>query len=163
MNAILTYTIILSLPVFLLSAGGENTGTPAAVAQYCNSTYNFCVKYPESLLPVRHLLPDDGGIVLRPQDELSEVTVSGIPSAPGIAPQALFEAALKKFPGEVTVISSAFGDDYYEAYFLHGSVSYFHRGFFFQNHYIRLAARVPVSRPWLMERLKEDVVVKFDR
>lgn len=165
MNPILTYTIILSLPVLFLTSGYEKSQTPLTVGQYCNSTYNFCVKYPESLLPVRKLLPDDSGIVLRTEDELSEVRVSAVPGAPAIAPQALFEAALKKFSGEVTVISSAFGDDYYEAYFLDAGAGtgYFHRVFYFPRHYIRLVARVPVSRPWLIERLKEDVIVQFDK
>jgi len=165
MNTILTYTFLLSLPVLFHSAGYEKSQTPRAVHQYCNSEYNYCVKYPESLLPLKEEFTDGTGIRLKTKDQLSDVSVRAIPSQPGKTPKALFEAALEKFSGEITVISSSFGDDYYEAQFLDvtGGANYLYRVDYLPNHYIRLVARVPAGRPWLIERLKEDVVVQFDK
>lgn len=165
MTAILTYTILFCLSFFPQFAGYRYTPETDVATNHCSSTYNFCVNYPASLLPVKELLPDDTGIRLKTRDLSSEVTVQAIPGHPGMTPKALFEATLEKISGEVTVISSAFGDDYYEAQFLDvtGGANYLHRVDYLPKHYIRLIARVPAGRPWLIERLKEDVTVQFDR
>lgn len=136
------------------------------IERYCNEHYRFCVKYPESLLPHRQELPDGTGIGLQPYDRSALVTARADVRGAHYEPRAYFFAQLAVLPEgrqELSVIDTIFGTDYYEALFAWEQQSVFHQAFFFDTHCVVLIARAPLSKPWLLKRIREDVKLEFPR
>jgi|FLYL01.1.fsa_nt_gi hypothetical protein len=136
------------------------------LGRYCNERFGFCLKYPESLLPHRQELPGGIGIGLQPYDRSGLVTARADVYGANYSPREYFAAQLAVLPATsqgISIIDTIFGADYYEALFTWEDESLFHQAFFFDTHCVVLIARVPLSKPWLLRRIREDVKLEFPR
>jgi hypothetical protein len=132
--------------------------------RYCNARYAFCVEYPASLLPEKQLLADFGGIRLKTSDLSCEVEVLVVPRAPEQTPKDIFDTWVKGLASPEkppTVLNYLFAYDFYESYFTFRERNYFHRSYSLEGYFVRLVISVPANRPFLMQRLREDVKMVF--
>lgn len=154
----------LSVFFFIHFTEGNDKRLQAPAERYCNRSFNYCVKYPGSLLPHKQELPGSSGIALQPADRTALVTVWADTAAAGQSPKIYFERYLNRLPGggdDLIIFDTIFGADYYEAYFNWQSESLFHQAFFFERYCVSLIARVPGNHPWLLQRIREEVRLEF--
>ncbi len=177
MKLLMQFAIILILPFMFVSAPEtQNTSAPAeglnlnlllnspAEGRYCNSRFEFCVSYPEKLLPGQKVSDNDDGVILSTADRLTEVSIGGSFNVLQWSPKELYQFNLESLHGgkPVKEISSEFGDDFYESYFLaDDGMSYYHRAIFIKHYYILLIIKAPVNQPEMMQRLREEVAIDF--
>ena len=134
--------------------------------RYCNSLFHFCVKYPESLLPYRELLPDSSGIGLQPFNRSALVTVRGDRTAAGRSPRAYFQEyqnTLASLQKPLNILDTLYGADYYEAYFTWQTESLFHQAFFFEDYCVIMIVRVPIDQPLLLKQIRSEVQLEFEQ
>ncbi|MAT53722.1 MAG: hypothetical protein CMN32_04530 [Saprospirales bacterium] len=156
---------LLALSLAFPEGGKAPVEDSAAFARYCNPVFRFCVKYPESLLPHQQVLPDSSGIGLQPYDRSALVTVRGDRQAAGKTPRTYFAEqldALTPLQGQLSLLDTLYGDDYYEAYFTWQTESIFHQAFFFDEYCVIMIARVPTNRPILLKQIREEVKLEFE-
>ncbi|MCB0519748.1 MAG: hypothetical protein H6577_16655 [Lewinellaceae bacterium] len=129
-------------------------------AQYCNNRFDYCLDYPNSLLPDRYLSPQSDTLLLKSVGQIAEVSVMGKLGKTGSTPERVFEKNLQFIiskNGKATVISTLFGEDFYEANFLCGDFTYQQKAAFSETRSALFTIKVPVNRPELMVRLKADL------
>ncbi|HFA49538.1 MAG TPA: hypothetical protein ENJ95_11040 [Bacteroidetes bacterium] len=161
MNAALLWSLFLT-NAFTPSPPGN----PAQTASpYCNEKFAFCAEYPSSILNFEATLVQDNGIVLKSTDGLSEVVIAGYQSAFNKSTEESFRISIQNLlpPGkQPTIISSLFGEDFYECFFMIGHNMYFHRSYHFDDHFVRVEIRTPINRPHTMEKLREGISIDFN-
>lgn len=155
-----------ALAVWLvLHAAGAAPREAGFAERYCNEQYAYCVRYPGSLFPHKQLLSDSSGIGLQPYDRSALVTVRGDRQAAAKTPRAYFQEqlqALAPLQGQLNVLDTLYGADYYEAYFTWQTESIFHQAFFFDDYCVIMIARVPTSRPNLLKQIRAEVQLEFE-
>ena len=164
MKLLLNLAIIMGLPLLFVGVRKESKSYSHSKAQYCNTRFEFCVNYPAPLLPEQRVSDNDDGVILKTTDRSSQVSVYGSFNVFKWTPKDLFEFTIKELPGgggDIKVLTSLFGDDFYECAFLHGTSQYYHRGYFVKDRYVQMVAQTPVNRPEMMSRLREDVTVQL--
>ncbi len=152
-----------------LCAGFSSFSQNAAEPQpgsYCNENFNFCANYPSDLLPFKAVLTQNNGIVLRSDDGLTEVIIAGYRRSEPVA-ESTEEAFLASIQqqieqhGDPKVISSLFGEDFYECSFIIGLNFSYHKSYYLEGHYVRLEIKTPVSNPVMLESLRARINVDF--
>ena len=132
---------------------------------WCNPNYNFCVKYPVSLLPLQNLLAYGEGVLLKTNDALSSVNVFAAPLPSGLTPQELYANTLLTITGTTerpAFQTTIFGDDYHVAFFMWENNSYYQKSYFYKSYYIVMLFTTQVNKPELMTRLREDVELQLN-
>lgn len=153
------------LPGLLLISVFLSAGLSAQTSgNWCNEAFRFCVKYPASFLTHAETKINNEGIELRTYDGLSSVSVDVNPSYEILDPRELYNRVLVRITGtqeKPLFVTTVFGDDYYEAFFLSGLESYFLRSYIFRNYHILLTIKTPVNKPEIMTRLREDIDIQL--
>lgn len=88
-----------------------------------------------------------------------------VPRAPEQTPKDIFDIWVKGLASPEkppTVLNYLFAYDFYESYFTFRERNYFHRSYSLEGYFVRLVISVPANRPFLMQRLREDVKMVFD-
>ncbi len=135
--------------------------------RYCSQRFHYCLDYPASLFPNPFFSADEDSLIFKTPDQLGEVSVIGTVTDKKQDSHLAFEQRMRVLSASVTgqqvnILSIINGDDYYEVNFLYGSHWYHQKAGFYQNYDVLFTIRVPVNRPELMVRLKEDVSILFD-
>ena len=76
----------------------------------------------------------------------------------------VFEHEVQKLsaPGERSVlISSLFGEDFYECFFLVGPRTFYQKAYFFDHIMVRLSIQTTINQPKLMQKLRGEVSLYF--
>lgn len=136
-----------------------------AATQYCNNRFGYCLNYPASLFPERTLSVQSDTLILKSVGQIAEVKVVGKLGTTKEAPAAIFEKNLEVIShknGKANVISTLFGEDFYEANFLCGDFTFHQRANFSPTAAILLTITVPMNRPEMMVRAKSDIEIVFD-
>lgn len=155
--AILWATITFVFKPVVIRAQSENI-------PYCNKTYHFCARYPTSQLPFKAFLPGKKGIFLKSKDGFAEVTIRVYRQPGGKDTKTLFLESARKISAlqkEPKIISSLFGEDFYECFFMAGLHYYYHQSYHFADHFVRLEIKVPINKPGLMAILRTQVSLEF--
>ena len=163
MNILLIVSISL-----LVSFQTDQTSPPRQdPGLYCHDDFHFCARYPSAYLPNQSYLPSHNGIQLKTEDERGVVTIGGYPEKGDKNPREIFESRLIQLeqtalPDEKsTVVSSIFGEDFYECFFLIGRNYYYHQSFLFEGYYVLVEIKTPINRPDLMTTLHQQISLDF--
>jgi hypothetical protein len=165
-NHLKTIFSISTIP-FLLCLALTNLKAPdhAISQRYCNKRFEYCLDYPASLFPYSYFSPDEDSLVFRTADSLGLVTVIATMTDQKRNSHLVFDQRLRALTsrgGNANILSITNGDDYYEVSFLYGGHWYRQKAGFFRNYDVLFTIRVPVNRPEMMLRMKEDVGFFFD-
>jgi hypothetical protein len=151
--------------VVLLFFNGRSDGSPEEnPGRYCNALFHFCIQYPASLFSERLVYDDQSGILLKTADGLSQVEIRGSACQPCGSPSEVFRETIAKNTlsgNQPLIISTLFGDDFYEVLFVSEGRNFFQKCNFVAGGYVLEEISVPVNRPQLLARAREDVVVNF--
>ncbi len=131
---------------------------------YCNEKFNFCANYPSSLLPFKATLTQNNGIVLRSDDGFAEVIIAGYRQPTTESTEKAFLTSIQqqvKQNGDLKIISSIFGEDFYECSFIIGLNFSYHKSYYFDDHFVRLEIKVPISNPVMLKSLKAEIDIDF--
>ncbi len=153
-----------ALCLFLSFSFLQKDGSIAAT-QYCNNRFGYCLNYPSSLFPDRTLSVQSDTLLLKSVGQIAEVKVIGKLGATKEAPEAIFEKnlqAISSKSGKANVISTLFGEDFYEANFLCGDFTYHQKANFSPTAAVLLTITVPMNRPEMMVRAKSDIEIVFE-
>ncbi len=132
--------------------------------QYCNPRFHYCLDYPGSMFPNAYFSTDEDSLVFKTADGFGELSVIGTPSAAKLDSHLAFEQrmrALTSTGGQANILSIINGDDYYEVSFLHDGHWCHQKAGFFPTYDVLFSIQVPVNRPEMMTRMKEDVRIEF--
>lgn len=160
-SAIFISMFALSLSVSLL---GLKVADKPSCQQYCNGRFHYCLDYPASLFSKTYFSPNEDTLLFTTLDTLGEVSVIGTVTDRKLDSHLAFEQrmrALTASGGSANVLSITNGDDYYEVNFLYDGHWYHQKAGFFRTYDVLFTIKVPVNRPELMMRLKEDVDIEF--
>jgi len=135
--------------------------------QYCNQRFRYCLDYPASMFPYAHFSPDEDSLLFKTADGNAHLSVIGTATGTKQDSHLAFEQRLRALTSPTpkapaTMLSIINGDDYYEANFLYDGNWYHQKAGFFPTYDVLLTIRVPVNRPEMMVRIKEDVGFAFD-
>ncbi|MBI1227041.1 MAG: hypothetical protein GC192_17550 [Bacteroidetes bacterium] len=131
---------------------------------FCSKRFGYCLDYPASMFPNSYFSPDEDSVVFRIGDTLGLLTVISTLSDKKLDSHLAFEQRLRDMTatgGSVNILSITNGDDYYEVNFLYGDHWYHQKAGFFRNYDVLFTIKVPVNRPEMMMRMKEDVKIEF--
>ena len=143
---------------------GSKSGNKPASRQYCNVHYHYCLDYPASLFSKTWFSPKEDSLVFTTLDTLGEISVISTVTNQKLDSHLAFEQRLRALAapgGAPNILSLIDGDDYYEVSFLYGGHWYHQKAGFFRGYDVLFTIRVPVNRPELMMRMKEDVKIEF--
>lgn len=133
--------------------------------QYCSQRFSYCLDYPAPLFSKTYISPDEESLVFTTLDTLGLVTVISTTNDHKLDSYVVFEQRMRVLtaPGcKANILSIINGDDYYEVNFLYDSYYYHQKAGFLRTYDVLFTIKVPVNRPELMMRLKEDVSITFD-
>ena len=131
---------------------------------HCNDRFRYCLDYPASMFPSTYFSPDEDSLLFFTADSAGLFSVISTASAQKQDSHLAFEQRLRAMAapsGTPNILSIINGDDYYEVSFLYGGHWYRQKAGFFQQHDVLFTIQVPVNRPELMVRMKEDVGIEF--
>lgn len=150
---------------FLLFGFSPTPNIPPQEANlYCSDEYHFCAKYPASILIEKINLPQENGISLKTEDGFAEVVIAGFPLLEDMNPKSVFlaSARAKSIPSlEPKVISSIFGEDFYECYFMIDRHFYYHQAYFFNDYFVRVEIKAPINMPDKLQILQQQIRLEF--
>ncbi len=138
---------------------------PQEANQYCNDEYRFCATFPSSILTFQATLIQGNGIILKPEDGFAEVTIAGYSLPAKTNAKQLFLSLARKKSAlgvEPKIISSLFGEDFYECYFLVGKSYYYQQCFLIDEHFVWVEIKVPINRPDKMQILQKQISLEFN-
>ena len=133
--------------------------------RYCSSDYHFCAKYPASILTFAAPLVQGNGIILKSEDGFAEVIMAAFPLLANTNSKAIFFSSVREksmTENEPKVISSIFGEDFYECYFMVGRYYYYHQCFLFDDYFVRVEIRAPINMPDKLQILKQQINLEFN-
>ena len=133
--------------------------------QYCNDEFRFCATFPSSILTFQAGFIQGNGIILKTADGFAEVTIGGFPLPSDTDAKALFLSSAKEksiLQNEPKVISSIFGEDFYECYFMMGRYYLYHHCFLIDDHFVRVEIKVPINRPDKLQILQSQIQLDFN-
>lgn len=135
------------------------------VQQYCNKHFDYCLNYPGSMFSQAYFSPNEDSLLFTTLGTYGQVSVIATPADHKLDSHQIFEdrmRALTAATGEAPqVLSIINGDDYYEVNFLCGGSWYHQKAGFYRTFDVLFSLQVPVNRPDLMTRLKQDVKIEF--
>ncbi len=155
-NITLIFTHLLCVPFTIFS---QNL-TKEIDGHYCNQKYNFCIEYPTETFPFEAVFNQSNGLVLRSEDGTSEVIIAGYKQDAPINSESAFLASIEQINAaheKPKIMSSLFGEDFYECFFILGHNFSYHKSFSFEGHVVRLEIRVPISNPVLLKTLRDSI------
>lgn len=160
-------TFLISL-IMLATLPAQSQPIPLKTAPiektYCNERFAFCAQFPDLLFSTQTDLENGNGILLRTENDLASVTIAGYPGFQGKDTQDIFSHELKKRTGEgeqSVIISSLFGEDFYECFFLIDTRSYFHKAYLYNGKMILVSIETTINQPKLMQELRGAIRVDF--
>ena len=163
-------TNLMNITIFvasLLISGYPSLNNKASAQEanlYCSDSYHFCAKFPASILTNNTALPQEKGIILKSEDGFSEVILAGYSLPENTDTKSLFlvSASKKAVPAiEPKVISSIFGEDFYECYFLIDRHYYYHQCYLFSDYFVRVEIKVPINMPDKLQVLQQQIRLDF--
>ncbi len=132
---------------------------------FCSDVYHFCANYPASILTHKINLPQGNGIMLKSEDGFAEVIMAGYSLPAHTSTKSLFLSSTreKSVPAiEPKVISSIFGEDFYECYFMIDRGYYYHQSYLFDDYFVRLEIKVPINMPDKLQVLQQQIRLEFE-
>ncbi len=132
--------------------------------QYCNERFHYCLDYPASMFGSAYFSPAEDTLLFTTLDTLGEVSVLSHSTAQKLDSYKIFEERMRQLTakgGEANILSIINGDDYYEVNFLYDGHWYHQKAGFYRTYDVLFSIQVPVNRPELMMRLKQDVKFEF--
>lgn len=145
--------------LLLANAATSQSARTAATRQVCHESFKFCLVHPPAFEPVEMA----EGFVARSEDDLVEIRTTGKLADVQLSPKDLFDQTLAELGGSESpiVVSTLFGEDFFQANFLSGDRNYFLKAFLMPGYHVRLLISVPANRPDLVVQLREQVDVQF--
>jgi hypothetical protein len=131
---------------------------------YCNERFQFCSQFPSETFPTQIDFHEGDGLLLRTENELATVIIAGYRDFAGETTREIHVKEVEKLaaPDERSVlISSVFGEDFYECFFMVGKRSFFHKTYLFDDHIVRLSIETTINQPKLMQELRDSVTLYF--
>lgn len=154
--------------VFVLSclAFTKADSPRSALAQeYCNKHFDYCLNYPASMFSAAYFSPNEDTLHFTTLDSYGQVSVVATLTDHKLDSHQVFEdrmRAMTAATGEAPLVLYIInGDDYYEVNFLYNGAWYHQKAGFYRTYDVLFSLQVPVNRPELMMRLKEDVKIEF--
>ena len=138
---------------------------PKEPNRYCSEKFNFCATYPAYALPDKVSLTKGEGILLKSVDGFAEVVIESFPADEEENTKSVFFDSVKKItPSEngPKIISSLFGEDFYECYFLIERLYCYHRCFLLDGHFVRVQIKVPINMPDKLQILQQQIHLDFN-
>lgn len=138
---------------------------PQEANLYCSEDYHFCAKFPASILTEKITLPQENGIFLKTEDGFAEVIIAGFPLLEDMSPKSVFLASAREKTSpskEPKVISSIFGEDFYECYFMVDRYFYYHQAYFFNDYFVRVEIKAPINMPDKLQILQQQIRLDFN-
>jgi len=136
----------------------HNDNDPRTGHSYCNERFEFCSQFPLEIFPTQLDFHEGDGVLLRTENDLATVIIAGHHDFSGENTEAIFQNEVKKQTTEgqrYMLISSLFGEDFYECFFLIGHKSYYHKAFLSDGKLVRLSIETTINHPKLMQELRE--------
>jgi len=157
-----------SIPMLLcLTILGLKAPETFFTKQYCNQRFHYCLDYPASMFPDTYFSPDGDSLLFKTIYGHCHLSVIGTATATKQDSHLAFERRMRTLTSptpntQATMLSIINGDDYYEANFLYDGHWYHQKAGFFPTYDVVLTIRVPLNRPEMMVRMKEDVGIVFE-
>lgn len=132
--------------------------------QYCNEEYHYCLDYPASMFGSAYFSKGADTLLFTTLDTLGEVSVLSRTTDHKLDSHKIFEERMRQLTakgGEANILSIINGDDYYEVNFLYDGHWYHQKAGFYRTYDVLFSIQVPVNRPELMMRLKQEMKIEF--
>lgn len=161
MASLFSLVLLVALPM----QSQTNTSQTSPTSEiYCNERFDFCSQFPSETFPTQLDFRKGDGLLLRTENDLATVIIAAYHDFSGDNAEAIFQNEVKKqtTDGQRTVlISSLFGEDFYECFFLIGHRSFYHKAYLSHGKLIRLSIETTINQPKLMQELRENVSLYF--
>jgi len=157
-------TIIWASLIFVGFSPIHNTDPMQEANLYCSEDYHFCAKYPASILTFKATLTQENGIILKSEDGFAEVIIAGFPLPDNADTKSIFLSSAKEksiLSKEPKVISSIFGEDFYECYFMIDRYYYYHQSYLFNDYFVRMEIKAPINMPDKLQILQQQIRLEF--
>lgn len=161
MTSLVNMILLLALPLQFSNNPVEQNPTQDA---YCNERFQFCSQFPNETFPTQLDYLGGSGLLLRTENDLATVIIAGYDDFKGTTTREIHEKEVAKLsaPGERSVlISSLFGEDFYECFFIIGRRSFYHKTYLFDDYLVRLSIETTINQPKLMQELRDNVTLYF--
>lgn len=133
--------------------------------QFCNDKFHYCLDFPESMFAAKYFSTNMDSLLFTSLDSLGELSVIATASLAKLDSHEAFDQRMRSMvtPGDPPphILSIINGDDYYEVNFLFDGKWIHQKAGFFRDCDVLFTIQVPVNRPELMVRMKEDVMIEF--
>ena len=157
-----TLGLALFLQIFMLTSLSSQTINDN---RYCMDEYQFCVEFPSYIFTFHNDLIQGNDILLESKDGFSQMTISVSPQPDGASTKNIFKASAKNkslLAGkEPKIVSSLFGEDFYECFFIVGLDYFYHQSFHFEDYFVRIEINTPINMPDKMQVIRQQVEVEF--
>ena len=165
MRIVVSFFIMALLPLFMSEEESPSV-TIKVDKEYCNPRFNFCVQYPDSLLPIHVVSENNDGIILKSKDQSIVVSVSGFRSINGRDTWDLYDDFVASELADNTnsrILYEIIENSYYKTSFIVGNYRYFqtlyHRG----NKYVIYQIIAPETMAFRIDKIREYVDLSLDK
>lgn len=158
------FFFLLSCVLLILVCLAGSKGTAGSSSQYCNDRFDYCLDYPASMFQKTYFSEQTDSLLFTTLDSLGKVSVISTTTDHKLDSHQVFEERMRQLAATgcvANILSITNGDDYYEVNFLCGNHWYHQKAAFYRNFDVLFTLQVPVNRPELMMRLKQDVKIEF--
>lgn len=163
MTTLLNLVLLLAMPMQLQTNPAEQNPTKGA---YCNERFQFCSNFPSETFPTQLDFNDGDGILLRTENDLATVIIAGYTEVEGENTREVYQHALQELTADgekPTLISSLFGEDFYECFFIVGKRSFYHKAYLVDGHLVRLSIQTTINQPMLLRTLRQTITLYFPK
>jgi len=155
--------ILFLLPVFFMfSSGSSPSHSKETPKQYCNTRFDYCLKYPEQLFPKSFISDNDDGIRLASEDGKLHVEASGsfniLEWQLVDIHNAIYDDLMLKYP-DITTTSFDIWTNRSESVFRYGNQVSYYENILLHDHYVTLVITVPQGMEALLISLKNEVAI----
>ena len=163
MRTILTYCMVLLMP-FLFTKKEVINESEKIDAEYCNTRFDFCLKYPSGILSNQQKSDNGDGIIFTNETETMMVNVSGVRA---VFPEESFERHIENIKNS---LSTKNGDELRyvitkkelgEISYVKGDKLYYQKFFHQLDKQIVLEIVVPKDKIYGMKKIKNKLKIKI--
>jgi len=158
MRIIYSFIIIAILPFFV------SKKAPEPDVRYCNARFQFCVEFPDTLLPVQVISDNSDGIILKSKDEKVVATIAGIQGVTSRNTWDLYDDFVGEWMEDegVKIISENIEQNYYKVSFIDGKNKYWQHLFNMGDKYVIFQIVAPKSEAHQIDKIREHLQLTFN-
>ena len=165
MRILASFFIMALLPLFMTEEEPSSTSIEAN-AEYCNPRFNFCLQYPDSILPFRFVSENNDGVILKTKDERVVVTVSGFRTINNRDTWQLYEDFVEKelaTKKDSRILYEIVENSYYKTSFINGNYKFFQQLYNRGNKYVIYQIIAPKTMAFKINKIREYIDLSLDK